>query len=94
MGMKTSGAVFQRLMDSVLEDLQPKIAEVYIDDITIFSLTLEQHHKDEDCVLERLSAANQKVNVNKCAFACEELFLLVFKVFKDGINPNPVKVQE
>ena len=38
MGMKTSGAVFQQLMDSVLGDLQPKIAVVYINDITIFSL--------------------------------------------------------
>ena len=40
MGMKTSGAVFQRLMDSVLGAFQPKIAVVYIDDITIFSPTL------------------------------------------------------
>ena len=39
MGMKTSGAVFQQLMDSVLGDLQPKIAVVYINDITIFSPT-------------------------------------------------------
>ena len=43
MGMKTSGAVFQFLMDSVMGELQPKIAVVYIDDITIFSPTLEQH---------------------------------------------------
>ena len=46
MGMKTSGAVFQQLMDSVLGDLQPKIAVVYINDITIFSPTLEQHYED------------------------------------------------
>ena len=41
MGMKTSGAVFQQLMDSVLGDLQPKIVVVYINDIIIFSPTLE-----------------------------------------------------
>jgi hypothetical protein len=80
MGMKTSGAVFQRLMDSVLGDLQPKIAVVYIDDITIFSPTLEQHYEDVNCVLERLSVANLKVNVNKCAFAREEVIVLGFKV--------------
>ena len=65
MGMKTSGAFFQRLMDSVLGDLQPKIAVVYIDDITIFSPTLEQHHEDVHRVLERLNIANLKANVNK-----------------------------
>ena len=42
MGMKTSRAVFQRLMDSVLGDLQPKIAVKYINAIKIFSPTLEQ----------------------------------------------------
>ena len=93
MGIKTSGAVFQRLMDSVLGDLQPKIAVVYIDNITIFSPTLEQRHEDVDCVLERLSVANLKVNVKKCAFACEEVVALGFKVSKDVLNPNSVKVQ-
>ena len=93
MGMKTSGAVFQRLMDSVLGDLQPKIAVVCIDDITIFSPTLEQHYEDVNHVLERLDVANLKVNVNKCAFAREEVVVLGFKVSKDGINPNPAKVQ-
>ena len=55
---------------------------------------LEQHHEDVDCVLERLSIANLKVNVNKCAFAREEAVVLRFKVYKDRINPNPAKVQE
>ena len=66
---------------------------MYIDDITIFSPTLEQHYEDVDRVLERLSVANLKVNVNKCAFAREEVIVLGFKVSKDGINPNPAKVQ-
>ena len=84
---------FQRLMDSVLGDLQPKIAAVYIDDITIFSPTLEQHYEDVNRVLERLSIANLKFNVNKCAFAREEVIVLGFKVSKDGINPNTAKIQ-
>ena len=40
MGMKTSGSVFQRLMDWKLENLQPRCAVVYIDDIPIFSSSL------------------------------------------------------
>ena len=35
MGMKTSGTVFQRLMDQLLGNLQPRCAVVYIDDIAI-----------------------------------------------------------
>ena len=75
-------------------DLQPKIAVVYIDSITIFSPMLEQHHKDVNCVLERLSIANLKVNINKCAFESAELFVLGFKVSKDVINPNLQKFRE
>ena len=84
--MKTSGAVFQHLMDSVLGNLQPKIALVFIDNITIFSHTLEQHHEDVHCVLIRESVANIKDNVDKCAFAHEELVVLGFKKFNNGIT--------
>ena len=38
MGMKTSGAVFQRLMDAMLGELQHRCAVVYINDITILVL--------------------------------------------------------
>ena len=69
MGMKTSGAVFQRLMDTILGDLQPRCAVVYIDNVTIFSPTLEQHLEDMDEVLRRLDKANLKVNIDKCIFA-------------------------
>ena len=82
MGMKTSGAFFQRLMDSVLGELQPIIVVVYIDDITIFSPTLEQHLEDVNRNMERLSVANLKVNVNKCAFARKEVVVLDFKGLK------------
>ena len=92
-GYEDFWAVFQQLMDSVLGDLQPKIAVVYINDITIFSPTLEQHYEDVHCILERLNVANLKVNVNKCSFAMEEVVVLGFKVSKHRINPNPAKVQ-
>ena len=93
MGMKNSGAVFQRLMDQVLGELQPKICVVYINDITIFSPLFEQYLKDVDLVFEKLSKANLKVNVDKCAFCKEEVIVLRFLIKKDGINPNPAKVQ-
>ena len=53
-------------MDSVLGELKPKTAVVYKDDITILSPLLEQHHEDVNRVMERLSLANLKVNVNIC----------------------------
>ena len=46
MGIKTSGAVFQRLMDQILGNLEPRCVVVYIDDITIFSPHMKQHLED------------------------------------------------
>ena len=94
MGMKTSGAIFQHLKNSVLGDLQPKNAVVHVGKISIFSPTLEQHHEYVVCVLERLGVSNLNDNVNKCSFACEKVVVLGFKVSKDGISPNPAKVQK
>lgn len=45
-GMKTAGAVFQRVMDHILGDLQPWCVSVYIDDIKVYSPTMEQHLQD------------------------------------------------
>ena len=43
MGMKTLGAVFQRLMDGIMGELQPRYVVIYIDNITVFSKDMDQH---------------------------------------------------
>ena len=80
-------------MDQVLGDLQPRCAVVYIDDITIFSSTPEQHLIDVGAVLQRLDKANLKVNVNKCRFAMNQVTVLGHLVLAAGIEPNPEKIQ-
>ena len=90
--LKQAPGIFQRFMDETFKPYT-QLCCVYIDDVLIYSDTLEQHYKDVNHVLERLSKANLKVNLNKCAFACEEVVVLGFKVSNDGINPNPAKVQ-
>ena len=44
-------------------------------------------------VMERLSVANIKFNLNKCSFARQDLIALGFKVLKARINLNLAKVQ-
>ena len=85
MGMKTSGAVFQRLMDQMLGDLQPRCAVVYIDDITIFRLSLDQDLVDLGKVFKRLASVNLKFNLDKCNFVKSEVKVLGHLVSKQGI---------
>ena len=56
---------------------------VYIDNKTIVSPKSKHHHEDVNCFLKRFRVANLKVNVDKYAFACDEVFILGLKVSKD-----------
>ena len=93
MGMKFSGAVFQRLMDWMLGSLQPRCAVVYIDDITIFSPLLKQHLQDLREVFEKLQNTNLKLNFDKCKFALPKVKVLGHLVSQKGIRPDPKKTE-
>ena len=93
MGMKTSGAVFQRLINELLGELQPRCMRVYIDDITIYSRTYEQHLVDLDQVLNKLYGANLKINMEKCLFLKAEVIMLGHLVNSAEIRPNPKKIK-
>ena len=92
MGMKTSGAVFQRLMDAMLGELQPCCVVVYNDNITIFSPSLWQHLIDLGEVFKRSTAVNFKLNLKKCNFVKTEVKMLGHLVLKQGIRPDLKKV--
>lgn len=42
-GLKTAPATFQRLMNTILKEYPNKICLVYLDDIVIFSTSLQEH---------------------------------------------------
>lgn len=93
MGMKTSGAVFQRIMNQVMTGILNIFVEVYIDNITIFSLDFETHMRHLAEVFQRLREANLKVNLDKCNFARKQVKVLGHIVSERGITPNPEWVE-
>ena len=60
-GLTNTPSVFQRLMQRVLAGLNqedgPDFVAVYIDDILVFSRTLEEHLEHLWAVIERLEEA-------------------------------------
>ena len=80
-------------MDDMLSDLQPKCAVAYINDITIFSKSMEQHSIDVGNVFQRLDLVNLKINLDKCCFVQDEIKILGHIVNGNGIKPNPNKVK-
>lgn len=96
-GLCNAPATFQRLMNNVLGDTLWKYTMDYIDDISIFSETWEDHLRHIEEVLKRLKKAKLKINTNKCHFATKEMQFLGHLIGVEGIKPDPnniVKVKE
>ncbi|XP_058449160.1 uncharacterized protein LOC131429132 [Malaya genurostris] len=64
-GLKNAPAIFQRAIDDVLRDHIGKICYVYIDDVVVFGKTLDEHLENLKIVLETLSNANLKIQLDK-----------------------------
>ena len=68
--------------------------QAYIDDLLVISKgTYSEHLTDVENVLARLRDAGLKVNAGKSFFAQEQLEYLGYWITRDGIQPQPKKVQ-
>ena len=93
MGLKNSPSTFQRVMDNVLRGLQNVICLVYLDDIIVFSTSLQEHMINLGKVFQRLRDSNFKIQMDKSEFLKLETAYLGHIISKDGIKPNPEKIQ-
>ena len=89
-GLRNSAQSFQRLMDTVLQDL-PRVF-VYIDDVLIASATPEQHLTDLRAVFSRLQQYGLVVRPEKCVFGVSEITFLGHLISAVGTSPLPSKV--
>ena len=76
-GLTNALAIFQRLMQQVLQGLNPtegpSFVSAYIDDVLIFSRSLEEHLHHIGQVLDRLQAAGLKLKPSKCHLCVSKL---------------------
>lgn len=92
-GLHAAPATFQSLLDRVIVNDFNEFATAYLDDIIVFSKTFEEHLRHVQLVLERLSSANLKINVEKSTFCKDELKYLGHIIGNSGIKTDPEKVQ-
>src|ERR1700712_4271941 len=64
---------------------------VYLDDVLVYSSSLQQHRKDVSSILEAIRQSEMKVKPSKCKFHQEETEYLGFIVNRDGVKTDPVK---
>lgn len=92
-GLCNAPPSFQARMNDVLGDYIDKFCLVYLDDICIFSRTLEEHKTHLRLILQRLQQYSLIVNLKKCSFMKRELEFLGFLVSHKGILPSKSKIE-
>jgi Reverse transcriptase (RNA-dependent DNA polymerase) len=92
-GLCNAGATFQRLMDIVLSGLTYEICLAYIDDIVIYSRTINEHFDRLRVVLGRLRSAGLKLKPSKCFLFRKSVGFLGHVVSGEGIETDPRKIQ-
>lgn len=93
-GLKNAPSTFQRLMNYVLRNYNNRICIVYMDDILIFSSSIEEHTKNIRTIFSVLRRANLKIQVDKCNFMKKETDYLGYVLTENGVQPNPDKIQK
>lgn len=92
MGLKNSPSTFQRVMDNVLKDLQNQICLVYLDDIIVFSVSLQEHMLNLEKVFKKLRESNFKIQLDKSEFLKLETEFLGHVICREGVKPNTNKI--
>ena len=92
-GLRSAPATMQRLMSTLFKSMTWKMVLVYLDDIVIYSDTVEQHLKRMDLVFAKIREAKLKLKPSKCHFLRESVEYLGHVVSSSGVSTSPRVVQ-
>ena len=91
-GLTNAPATFQRFMNKILQPCLGKFALVYIDDIIIYSKTVEEHAEHIRQVLSLLRQNHMRAKKKKCVFFCKQIKFLGSVIGNGGVFPDPDKI--
>ncbi|KAK2879334.1 hypothetical protein Q8A73_005098 [Channa argus] len=92
-GITNAPSTFQRLMEKCMGDMHLREVLVFIDDLIVFSKTLEEHEVRLTNVLDRLRDNGLKLSPEKCRFAQTSVRYLGHIVSRNGVETDPQKIE-
>ena len=92
-GLKSVGAMYQRLMNRIFAHQIGRNVQVYMDDILVKSTQEGNHLSDLQETFDTLRLYKMKLNPNKSAFRMTTGKFLGFMVSQRGIEVNQEKIQ-
>ena len=94
MGCKNAPVTHQRRMNQALRKYIGKICHVYLDDIVIWSCSIEEHRQNVETVLQALRDADLYCSTKKSQLFTTELNFLGHHISARGIEPDKKKVEK
>ena len=85
-------ATYQALMNHIFSPYIGKFMDVYLDDIIVYSNTIEEHVEHVKTVIKILIREKLYLSAKKLHFLCSELQILGRVVTDEGIRMDPYKV--
>uniref|UniRef100_A0A667ZAE4 Gypsy retrotransposon integrase-like protein 1 n=1 Tax=Myripristis murdjan TaxID=586833 RepID=A0A667ZAE4_9TELE len=92
-GLWNAPSTFQRLMQRIFGDQQNQSLLLYLDDIVVYSSTVEQHLERLKVVLGRLQHEGLKAKLSKCSFFQKEVSYLGHVISGDGVSTDSSKIE-
>ena len=92
-GLCNSPATFQRAMHQCFREEMLEILLIFLDDLIIFSKTIEEHVMRLDRVFTKLGKCGLKLKLKKCDFFKSRVKYLGHIVSAKGISTNPEKIR-
>ena len=92
-GLKNAGATFQRAMDIAFAKEIHEFLVIYLDDITVFSKTNDEHLDHLRQVFIKCRKYGISLNPKKTLFGLEEGKLLGHIISKEGIRIDPARIE-
>lgn len=92
-GLKISGAIFIRAMNTVFDESFADVVMIYVDDILLASKNIQQHFRDLRRVCARLREVGLTVNLEKTTFCRREVSFLGFMLTPQGVKADPEKLR-
>ena len=92
-GLTNALAYFMNLINKVFMEELNKFVVVFIDDILIYSWSVEEHEQHLRVILKMLPAHELYAKFNKCEFWLQQVTFLGHIITADGVKVDPKKVK-
>ena len=92
-GLCNAPAMFQRLMQNCLGELNLTYALVYLDDMIVYSKMEEDHLRRLQAMFERFHEHGLKLKPSKCSFLHKQITFLGHEISADGMKPGTLNLK-